>query len=154
LTIVAQLDGSPVMAARDLAAHGVRIIAAGVEVPVTAYTDAVIAAIGRLPDAPAGFAEACAANVVSREDNVRAIVTKVALGEGDAGIVYVTDAAASDAVRVVEIPDEANAVATYAGVVVASSGHRAEARLFLDWLAGEDGGAVLAGHGFMPPADR
>ena len=47
---------------------------------------------------PADFAAAYAANVVSKEDNVKAVVAKVELGEGDAGIVYVTDATASDKV--------------------------------------------------------
>ena len=58
---------------------------------------------------------------MSKEDNVKAVVAKIELGEGDAGIVYVTDAAASDKVKTVDVPDSANVPATYAGVVVKAS---------------------------------
>ena len=57
----------------------------------------------------------------SKEDNVKAVVAKVELGEGDAGIVYVTDAKASTKVTTVDVPDAANVPATYAGVVVKAS---------------------------------
>jgi molybdate transport system substrate-binding protein len=152
LAIITPLEGSPVADPADLAIPGLRIIAAGEDVPITAYAAAAVAAIAALPDAPPGFAGAYAANVVSREDNVRAIVTKVELGEGDAGIVYATDAAASERVRTVAIPDAAAVVAAYSGVVVASSGHRAEGRAFLDWLTAEAGQAVLGELGFGAPA--
>ena len=92
------------------------------------------------------------ANVVSKEDNVKAVVTKIELGEGDAGIVYVTDAAASDKVTTVTVPDEANVPATYAGVVVKASPNQGAATAFLDWLAGPAGQAILAEFGFLPPA--
>ena len=44
-------------------------------------------------------------NIVSKEDNVKALVAKLELGEGDAGIVYVTDAKASTKVATVDVPD-------------------------------------------------
>ncbi len=59
-----------------------------------------------MPGAPANFVDTYNANVVSQEDNVKAIVAKIELGEGDAGIVYVTDAAASQKVKTVAVtPD-------------------------------------------------
>ena len=102
----------------DLARAGVRIIAAGDEVPITTYATQLLDNLAREPGYPADFAAAYAANVVSREDNVKAIVAKVELGEGDAGIVYVTDASASANVWTVDVPGSANVMATYAGVVV------------------------------------
>ena len=58
---------------------------------------------------------------MSREDNVPAVLAKLALGEGDAGIVYVTDAKGADEVETVAVPDGANVPATYGGVVVKAS---------------------------------
>ncbi len=135
----------------DLATAGVQIIAAGPEVPITGYVADVVANLAALPDYPAGFADAYAANVVSEEDNVRGVMTKIELGEGDAGFVYQTDAQASSEVLDIPIPEEANVHAVYAGCVIADSDHLTEAAAFLDWLAGPDGQAILAEYGFVAP---
>ena len=58
------------------------------------------------------------ANIASKEDNVGAVVAKVGLGEGDAAIVYQTDAKTSPKVTAIPVPAGANVAATYAGVVV------------------------------------
>jgi len=100
---------------------------------------------------PADFEAAYASNIASKEDNVGQVVAKIALGEGDAGIVYVTDAVASDEVTPIEIPDAANVPATYAGVVVGTSEHQDAAAAFLDWIASPDGQTVLSSFGFLPP---
>ena len=104
LTIVTPADADDVGEWTDLATPGLRIIAAGEDVPITGYADELVANLEAQPDAPAGFADAYAANVVSREDNVRAVLTKIELGEGDAAIVYETDATSSDAVTAVAVP--------------------------------------------------
>ena len=135
----------------DLARPGVRVIAAGPEVPITAYADRVVAALGAQPGYPAGYAASVAGNTVSREDNVAAVLAKVELGEGDAGFVYATDAAASGKVTSVPIPETANVRAEYAGVVVAASRHRDAATAFLAWVAGTDGQSVLRPFGFLAP---
>ena len=136
----------------DLARPGLKVIAAGDEVPITKYATQLVANIAKQPDAPAGFEAAYAANVVSREDNVKAVIGKIELGEGDAGIVYVTDAQTSTKVTTVDVPDAVNVPASYAGVVVGASTHQEPARTFLGWLTGADGQAVLASFGFLPPA--
>ena len=135
----------------DLARPGTKIIAAGDQVPITSYATKAIRALGALPGYPAGFAEAYAANVVSREDNVGAVAAKVELREGDAAIVYATDALASGALATIAIPDVVNPVATYAGVVIGTSEHREEATAFLAWLLGPAGRAILAAAGFLQP---
>ncbi len=137
----------------DLAKSGVKVIAAGDDVPITKYANQAVANLAKQPGAPAGFAAAYAANVVSKEENVKALIAKIELGEGDAGIVYVTDAKASTKVNVVPIPDAANVPATYAGVVVKASAHASVAHAFLAWLAGPGGQAILTSFGFLPPAD-
>ena len=132
----------------DLARPGVRIVAAGDEVPITRYASRLVANLGRLPGYPAGFAAAYAANVVSKEDDVRAIAAKIELGEGDAGIVYRTDAVAATGVRTIDVPAGTNVAASDAGVVVAGAADRATARAFMSWLIGPDGQAIMTAFGF------
>jgi molybdate transport system substrate-binding protein len=149
--IVPHDDPAGIASPLDLARPGVRIVAAGGEVPITRYATELVDALAELDGYPTDFAEAYAANVVTREDNVRAVVAKVALGEGDAAIVYRTDAASADGVRSVMVPDEANVTASYAGVVVATSDRAAGGQAFLDWLTGDEAQAILERFGFLPP---
>ncbi len=134
----------------DLARSGIKVIAAGDAVPITRYATQLVANLASQPGYPAGFEAAYAANVVSREDNVKAVVAKIELGEGDAGIVYATDVGGSGDVESLAVPAGANVAATYAGAVIAASPHREAATAFLDWLAGPDGEAILRAAGFQP----
>jgi molybdate transport system substrate-binding protein len=135
----------------DLATAGVQVIAAGPEVPITGYVAEVVANLAQLPDYPADFGDAYAANVVSEEDNVRGVLTKIELDEGDAGFVYQTDAESSTDVEIIDIPAGANTHAVYGGCVISHSGHLGAAEAFLAWLAGPDGQAILAEFGFVEP---
>lgn len=152
LTIVVPADNpARVVGPFDLARPGLKIVAAGDEVPITSYASLAMARLGALPGYPTDFAARYAANVVSNEENVRAVLAKIELGEGDAAVVYRTDATASSKVTLIELPPEAAVTATYAGVVIGASQQRAAAHAFLDWLAGPNGFAVLVGFGFLPP---
>ncbi|HEX5467373.1 MAG TPA: molybdate ABC transporter substrate-binding protein [Candidatus Limnocylindrales bacterium] len=150
--IVPKADPAGISTPLDLVRPGVKIIAAGPEVPITRYATQLVARLAKQPGYPADFAAEYAAHVVSQEINVSALVAKVGLGEGDAGICYVTDAKTSDDVATVDVPDAANVPATYGGVVVKASASQAAAQAFLTWLAGSDGQAILASFGFLPPA--
>ena len=153
LTIVVPPDNpAGISTPADLARPGVKIVAAGDEVPITKYAAQAVKNLAGLPGYTHDYAAAYAANVVSREDNVRSVVAKIELGEGDAGIVYVTDAAASKVIKTIDLPPAANVVAMYAGVVVGSSAHPREAKAFLDWLVGSGGQAILASFGFRSPS--
>ncbi len=136
----------------DLAKTGVKVIAAGDAVPITKYATQLVANLARVAGYPADFAARYTANIASKEDNVKAIVAKIELGEGDAGIVYVTDGKASTKVTTIDVPDTANVPATYAGVVVKASRNAAAAQAFLTWFAGPDGQAILSTFGFLPPS--
>jgi molybdate transport system substrate-binding protein len=111
------------------------------------------------PDVPAGryAAESLAkADVtvepVSQEDNVKAVVTKVSLGEADAGIVYVTDVTAGgDKVEGVDIPEELNVLATYPIATVKASRAQDQAQAFMDQVLSAEGQQVLKANGFPPP---
>ncbi len=152
LTIIVPADDpAGVTSPKDLARSGLKIIAAGDTVPVTKYATRLVANLAGLPGYPAGFEAAYAANVVSKEDNVAAVVAKIELGEGDAGIVYVTDARSSSKVRTIPVPETANVAATYGGVAVKASANAPAAAAFLAWLTGSDGKAILASFGFLPP---
>ncbi len=153
LTVVVPSDNpGGVASPADLARPGVKIIAAGDEVPISVYARRLVANLAKEPGYPAGFEAAYDANVVSREDNVKAVIAKVEIGEGDAAIVYMTDAKASTDVRRIDVPDRANVTARYAGVVVGASADQEAARTFLAWLTGPDGQAILSSFGFLPPS--
>lgn len=133
----------------DLAEPRLRIVAAGDNVPITQYALQAVQNLAAIEGYPSGFADAYAANIVSREDNVRAVATRIELGEGDAAIVYATDAVVSgEAVRTIELPAEANVRATYAAVAVRSSPRLQDARAFMGWLTGSEGQRILGRHGF------
>jgi molybdate transport system substrate-binding protein len=152
LTIVVPTDNPANIASpADFARSGVKIIAAGDDVPITKYAVQAVGLLAKLPGYPAGFAAGYAANVVSREDNVKAVIAKIELGEGDAGIVYVTDARASTKVKSIDIPPEGNVPATYAGVVINASKNLAAAHAFLDWMTGSEAQLILTQLGFIPP---
>ncbi len=153
LTVIVPTDDpAGIKTPADLAKAGIKVIAAGDEVPITKYATQLVGNLAKEAGYPADFAAAYTANIASKEDSVKAVVAKIELGEGDAGIVYVTDAKASTKVATVDVPDSANVPATYDGVVVKASRNATAARAFLDWFTGPDGQAILAGLGFLPPS--
>ena len=88
----------------------------------------------------------------SLEENVRAVVTKVALGEVDAGIVYTTDVTAAGAeTEGVEIPADINVVAEYPIAVTEEAPNAEGAQAFIDFVTGEQGQEILASYGFLAP---
>jgi molybdate transport system substrate-binding protein len=111
------------------------------------------------PDVPAGKYAAEALNTakvtvkpVSEEDNVKAVVTKVSLGEADAGIVYVTDVTAGgDKVQGVDIPKDQNVTATYPIASVKAGKAQDKAQAFMDLVLSDQGQQVLKQYGFLPP---
>ncbi len=150
VVIVPAANPAGIRSAADLARPGVKVVAAGDSVPITKYAVRLVANLAAQPGYPPAFAAGYAGNVVSREDDVAAVVGKIELGEGDAAIVYATDAKTASGILPIQVPTAANVSATYAGVVVRTSHDAAAASAFLDWLAGS-GQQVLASFGFLPP---
>jgi molybdate transport system substrate-binding protein len=152
LTVIVPKDNpAKIQTPADLAKAGIKVIAAGDAVPITKYADQLVGNLAKQPGYPADFADAYNGNIASREDNVSAIVAKVGMGQGDAGIVYVTDANGKPDVASIAVPPDANVIAMYAGTVIKSSANPSASNAFLTWLAGPDGQAVLSGFGFLPP---
>lgn len=88
----------------------------------------------------------------SLEPDVRAALSKVALGEADAAVVYSSDLVAADGrVTGVAIPPEANVPARYPIAVMADASNPAGAEAFVDFVLGDEGQAILSDHGFTAP---
>jgi molybdate transport system substrate-binding protein len=124
----------------DLAWSDLKVVLAAPEVPAGRYAAEVLSKAG------------VDVTPVSQEDNVKAVVTKVSLGEADAGIVYVTDVAAGgDKVEGVEIPEDQNLLATYPIATVKASKAQEQAEAFMDLVLSAEGQQVLNRYGFLPP---
>lgn len=87
----------------------------------------------------------------TEEPDVRGLLTKVAAGELDVGLVYRSDvAAAAGKVEGIEIPDAVNVVTDYPAAVLTDAGEPAIARVFVDFLRSPDGQEILESWGFEP----
>jgi molybdate transport system substrate-binding protein len=124
----------------DLADPSLKVVLAAEEVPAGAYARQSLQAAG------------VEVQPVSLEEDVKAVVSKVSLGEADAGIVYVTDAKAADsAVSSVPIPEEHNVIARYPIAVLKDAPNQNHAEDFVALVLSEDGGEALTEAGFNLP---
>ncbi len=142
LMIIAPSDNpANIDSLEDLANPNLKLILAVQGVPVREYTDQIVATIPI-----ANFAENFYGNLVSEEDNVRVVVAKIALGEADAGIVYVSDVTADIADQVVEItiPDTQNIVATYPIAALADAKNPEQAQRFIEFVLSSTGQTIMA----------
>ncbi len=89
-------------------------------------------------------------NVVSNETDVKQVVSKVQLGEADAGIVYISDSIAASDLKTVPIPQEINVSAQYFIAPVSGSPNRDLANKFIDYVLSADGQAIFQKWGFSP----
>jgi molybdate transport system substrate-binding protein len=88
----------------------------------------------------------------TEEVDVKSVLTKVTLGEVDAGMVYVTDVqAAGDKVKGVEIPEAQNASTSYPIATLTHSEHKLQASQFVDLVLSDEGAKVLEEAGFESP---
>ena len=135
---------------KELTKPGIKLVVAAPTVPVGSYTQKVLENL----DATYGanYAEEVQTNVVSRETDVESVLTKVKLGEADAGFVYITDAKASPGeVKAITLPADAQATATYPIAVVKASKSDSTAQQFIDFVLGPQAQALLRKAGFGPP---
>lgn len=142
-------EGAGITRLEGLTDPGVLLVLAAPEVPVGSYARAALARMNEVYGAD--FAERVLANVVSEEANVRQLVLKVALGEADAAIVYVTDGAAAvaEGVHTLTIPEDLNVVGRYAITVSADAGSPELARAFVALVLSAEGQAILGAYGFQ-----
>jgi molybdate transport system substrate-binding protein len=124
----------------DLANPDLKVVLAAPDVPVGRYSQQALAKAG------------VTVKPVSQEQDVKAVVSKVSLGEADAGIVYTTDVTAGgDKVEGVDIPEDQNVVATYPIATVKASKAQDQAQAFMDYVLSDQGQQLLKSYGFLPP---
>jgi molybdate transport system substrate-binding protein len=138
---------------RDLARRGLMLVLAAEEVPVGKYSLEFLDKANKDAFFGATFKDDVLRNVVSYEENVKAVLTKVVLGEGDAGIVYVTDISLDKASKVgrIDLPDALNTVATYPIAPVGDAAQPGLAQAFIELVLSAQGQEILSQYGFLPP---
>jgi molybdate transport system substrate-binding protein len=127
----------------DLRRPGIKLVVAAPEVPAGSYTREVLRKLGLA---------SVLSHVVSNEPDVRAVLTKVVLGEADAGFVYVTDTAAAGKLTVIPVPAQAQPEQAYEVAVVTHSSRRREARAFVRELLSPRARRLLHEARFLPPS--
>lgn len=140
--VIATTEGNPhkVDDLKDLADTKLKVVLAAPEVPAGKYSKKIL------------DAQKITVKPVSQEPNVRAVLSKVELGEADAGLVYKTDAAsAPDKVDAVDIPDAQNAIAAYPAAALKQSKNAEAAAAFVAWLSSPEAQKILRDAGFQQP---
>ena len=128
---------SGVSGPEDLARTGIRLVVCEEQVPCGTATATLFETLGIDPE------------VASYEQDVRATLTKVELGEADVGVVYRTDVtAAGDRVLGIDIPDDVNVTTTYPVLAVSDD---PLAQAFVDEVMSARGQQHLADAGFGAP---
>ena len=126
----------------DLTRQGVKLDVAGPGVPVGSYTLQILKNMN--------LTAAVQANVVSQETDVREVLSKVALGEADAGFVYSTDAkTVPGRVTAIKVPAWAQPKVQY-GICVVAGANTAEAQAFVNRVLSKAGQVKLLAAGFLP----
>ena len=140
--IVPRKNRAHIRSVFDLKRKGIKLVVADKGVPVGDYTLQVLQKL-KLTGA--------LRNVVSRETDVREVLAKVALDEGDAGFVYATDAkTVPKKVRVIAIPPKGRATIEYGICVVLASHDKPAAQTLVRRILGPIGQRILRGYGFLP----
>ncbi|MGH9818227.1 MAG: molybdate ABC transporter substrate-binding protein, partial [Candidatus Acidiferrales bacterium] len=152
LVVVTPADNPAQIATlQDLTKPGLKLIFAAQAVPVGQYAIDFLDKATADGSLGADYKDAVIANVVSYEENVRAVLAKVTLGEADAGIVYTSDVTldTADQVQRIDIPDALNTIAAYPIGVVSDSANPELAQQFMDYVLSPEGQTVLVNYGFI-----
>ncbi len=131
-----------------LAQPGHKIVVGAEAVPIGQYTRQFLASAEQDDRFGPSFRAGFEANIVSEEQNVRGILSKLQLGEADAGVVYASDLVGETELQRVEIPAHLNTSAVYPIALTRDSRQPEQAATFVTFLFSEEGTAVLESHGF------
>ncbi len=135
---IAVAKGNPkaIHSLADLARSGLVVVLADPSVPAGKYAQQALAK-AKVTVHPA-----------SLEQQVTGVLSKVALGEADAGIVYVSDVVTSGKVDGIPIPDDQNVIAEYPVGILKTAQNYAGAKAFVALLLSADGQVTLKSAGF------
>ena len=148
--IVPASNPAGITSLKDLATKPVKLVIGAEAVPIGAYTRTVLSNLDSAYGS--GYSTKVLSHVVSNEQDVTSIVTKVQSGEADAGFVYVTDAkAAGSKVKAFPLPASAQAVASYPIAAVTASKLKSTAEQFAAFVLTAPAQALLRHAGFGPP---
>ena len=136
----------------DLAKPGLKIVMGTKDVPVGDYTLQILSKLGNDSAYGPDYKAKVLSNVISQETNVNYVVTKVALGEADAGFAYVSDITENLTSKVdkIAIPDEYNVIAEYPMGILRESKYPVQSQKFMSRVLSDEGKAVLEKYGFAP----
>jgi molybdate transport system substrate-binding protein len=132
----------------DLATAGMKIVMADESVPAGNYARQVLLKMSQDQRFGDEFRARVLANVVSNETDVKQVVTKVELGEADAGIVYSSDAVAAPELGTITIPENYNVIASYPIAIPDSTNEPSLAADFIVYVTSSEGQAILVKWGF------
>jgi molybdate transport system substrate-binding protein len=132
----------------DLARPGLKLVLAAEDVPVGRYARQTLENLSAAYGLDYGMQ--VLANVVSNETTVKQVVTKVSLGEADAGIAYRSDIVAAPDLKTIDIPAEYNVTAEYPIALLEQAAHPEQAREFIQFVLSPEGQAILQRWGFIP----
>jgi len=137
----------------DLIASGTKVVLAAPTVPVGGYARETFAKMSGANGYPADFPAQVEKNVVSNELDVKAVATKISLGEGDAGVIYSTDVTQSVAPKLDVYPFPAGVVPDieYPIAVLKGAAEAKSAQAFVDYVTSPDGQSFLKARGFISP---
>ncbi len=139
---------------KDLARPGLLLTIGNQQVPVGRYTRQLFAGLATDPAFGPALVKGIEGNVVSEENQVKAVLTKLLLGEADAGIVYRSDLVAGAGRRLQTIPLPGRHLPHIVYPLAKVRGGSAQTAEFVDYLSGEEARQTFDRFGLKMGEDR
>jgi len=153
LAVIFRKDGRiPIHKLEDLASPGVHLVIGAESVPIGRHSLEFLERISSAEAFGPTFKDDILRNVMSYEENVKAVLSKVILGEADAGIVYDSDTLTLDPgeIGVIPIPEAYNPIARYYIAALPASANQDLSSRFIEFILSATGQEILKSNGLIP----